>query len=116
MIFGVLIALLVAAHFNIASILLFVFFLTFVSYFGLRIRHNARRWKIETYEESTLGLLWNIFTLPIVRTGRWLSAKFSSVNVFVFALDFIIETPFKLVLQTMDSFLNFLKDKREGMY
>lgn len=31
-------------------------------------------------------------------------------------MDFIIETPFKVLLNVFDSFLSFLKDKKEEMY
>jgi hypothetical protein len=114
--FGLIVSMLVALHFNMVSIILFVFFLTLVSYFGLRIRHAANKWRVELGNENVIALLWNLFTLPIVRLGGWLSIKFSSVNVFVFILDFIIETPFKLVLSVSDSFITFLKEKREDIY
>jgi hypothetical protein len=114
--FGLIISALIAMHFNVVSIILFLFFLTLVSYFGFRIRHAANKWRIEHGNENVIALLWNLFTLPIVRAGEWLSIKFSSVNVFVFILDFIIETPFKLVLSVSDSFITFLKEKKEDIY
>ncbi|MDD5050513.1 MAG: hypothetical protein PHV93_02095 [Candidatus Pacebacteria bacterium] len=114
--FGIILWILISLGFNFVSILLFLLFLTFVSYFGLRIRYNAERWRIRDEEEGTIALLWNLFTLPIVRIGRWLSVKFASINVFVFVLDFLIEVPFKLVLATSDGFLSFLKEKRDETY
>ncbi len=111
--FGFIYFTLAKFNFSIVSIGLFLFFLTLVSYFGLRIRYNAKAWKIETGEERILYLLWNFFTLPIIDTGRWLSTKFAAVNVFVWILDFIIETPFKLVLEITDAFVSFLKEKKE---
>lgn len=114
--FGLILWLLNTLHFNIVSILLFLFFLTLVSYFGFRIHHNAKKWRLEVENDSFLGLLWSFFTIPIVRTGRWLSGKFSTVNIFVFLMDFIIETPFKLILGTFNSFISFVKDKREDPY
>jgi len=111
--FSILLSVLDALEFNPVSMLLFLFFLTLVSYFGLRIRYNAKRFMVEQGDESTLSLLWNIFTLPIVRAGRYLSTKFAAVNIFVFILDFIIETPFKLILKFSDAFLFYLKEKRE---
>lgn len=114
--FGAIIRILVWLHFSVVSIALFLFFLALVSYFGLRIRHNAGRWKVSTPNENTASLLWNFFTIPIIHTGRWLSQKFAAVNVFVFVMDFIIETPFKIILGTFDSFLSFLKEKEEDMY
>jgi hypothetical protein len=114
--FGILLAVLLLIHFNALSIVLFLFFLTLVSYFGLRIRYNAQKWVVTVEDERALTLLWNFLTLPIVRTGRWLSRTFSSINVFVFTFDFVIETPFKLILGTLDSFVSFLKEKKENPY
>ncbi len=114
--FGIILWVLLFLKFNVMSIFLFLLFLTFVSSFGLRIRYTAERWRIRNEEEGTLSLLWNLFTLPIVKMGRWLSLKFASVNVFVFVMDFLIEVPFKLVLATSDGFLSFLKEKRDETY
>ena len=114
--FGIILWALNKLHFNVVSIILFILFLTLVSYLGLRIRRKAQKWNVIRDDESILGLLWNFFTIPIVRTGRWLNARFSTVNVFVFLLDFVIETPFKLLLGTFDSFVSFLKERREDMY
>jgi hypothetical protein len=114
--FGFILWILNKLHFNIVSIVLFLFFLTLVSYFGFRIHHNAKKWRLETENENFLSLLWIFFTVPIVRTGRWLSRKFSKVNIFVFFMDFILETPFKLILGTFNSFISFLKNQREDPY
>lgn len=114
--FGVILSVLNVLHFNVVSILLFLFFLALVSYFGFRVRHNAKKWRLDVENSDFLSLLWNFFTLPIVRAGRWLSRKFDSVNVFVFIMDFIIEMPFKFILGTFNSFIQFLKDKRQDPY
>lgn len=114
--FGLILWVLNSLHFNVVSVILFLFFLTLVSYFGYRIHYNAKKWRLETENENFLGLLWNFFTVPIVRTGRWFSRKFSKVNIFVFLMDFILETPFKFILGTFNSFISFLKDKRDDPY
>jgi hypothetical protein len=103
-------------HFNVAGMFFFVFFLTFVSYFGLRIRYIARRWIVHTGKEGFLSFLWDLFTLPIISLGRWLSLKFQSINIFVFIMDFIIEAPFKVVLQAIDTFALFIKEKKDEIY
>ena len=114
--FGIIITVLRILDFNIVSMIMFLFFLTLVSYFGIRIRRNAKDWKVHSDEESATSILWNALTFPIVRAGRWLSETFSSINVFIFIMDFLVEAPFKLILQTLDAFLSFLKEKREEMY
>ncbi len=111
--FGVVVYALHAFVLNIVSIALFMFFLALVSYFGLRIRYNAKRWQIVAGEEGALAFLWNLFTLPIVEVGRWLSIKFQAINIFVFIMDFIIENPYKLILKVSDAFVSFVKERRE---
>ncbi len=114
--FGIIVWILLALNFNVVSILLFLLFLTFVSYFGLRIRYTAENWRVREEEENSIKMLWNLFTLPIIRMGRWLSIKFQAINVFVFVMDYILEVPFKLILATFDGFLSFLREKREETY
>ena len=111
-VFGGLIGVLKLFAFNPVSITLFVFFLALVSYFAFRIRYRARRWKI-VREQGTLAIIVGVLAVPIVRTGGYLSRTFSSINVFVLILDFIIETPFKRLLNFSNQFLLYLRDKGE---
>ncbi len=114
--FGIILAGLIAIDFNIASIILFFVFLTLVSYFGLRIRGSARRWEPVREKPGTFGMVWNLFTFPIVNTGRWFSVRFSTVNVFVLFLDFLVEVPFKAFLGIFDASLSFIKEHRVDTY
>ncbi|MFA6158635.1 MAG: hypothetical protein WC763_03365 [Candidatus Paceibacterota bacterium] len=114
--FGVIVWALASLGFNPVGILLFLLFLALVSYFGLRIRYNAQRWRFAVAEDRVLFLIWSFLTLPVIRAGRWLTEKFSTVNIFVFVLDVIIEAPFKLALKLSDLFILFLKDKKEETY
>lgn len=114
--FGAVIYALIGLKFNFMSISLFIFFLTLVAYFGLRIRYVSKNWAINPDKERTLYFLGNILIMPIVDVGRWLSERFDSINLLVFVMDIVIETPFKLLLGVFDSFISFLKEKKEGMY
>jgi hypothetical protein len=114
--FGSILWLLNKLGFNLMGIAFFIFFLTFVSYFGLRIRYLARRWVIQTESQGFWSFVWDMLTLPIISLGRWLTEKFASINIFVFILDFIIEAPFKLVLRAIDTFALFIKEKKDEIY
>ncbi len=111
-VFGGVVGLLQLLAFNPVSITLFLFFLALVSYFAFRIRYRARRWKVVT-EQGTLAIIIGVLAVPIVRTGGYLSRTFSSINVFVMILDFIIETPFKRLLHFSNQFLVYLREKGE---
>ena len=107
-VFGSILAVLQALEFNIVSMFLFYVFFVFVSYFAFRIRYNANRWKV--LSDGTFAAMINLLAVPVVRTGHWLSRKFSTVNIFVFILDFIIETPFRRVLSFWNQFVLYLRD------
>ena len=113
---SVILSVLNTLKFNWVGVLLFLFFLSLVSYFGLRIRHQAQRLKIQTGNESSLAVLWNIFTLPIINLGQWMTRSFSAINIFVFTMDFLIEAPFKFILGFSDSFISYIKDKKDETF
>ncbi len=106
--FGCILAILQFLSFNIVGMVLFYLFFVLVSYFAFRIRYHANRWKV--LSDDALASLGNLVAIPIVRTGHWMSRKFSTVNIFVFIMDFIIETPFKRLLGFWHQFILYLKD------
>ncbi len=114
-VFGAIVTALQFLQFSIVGTLLFLFFLALVSYFAYRIRSNARRWRISGMD-STAALVANMLAVPIIRAGRWLSRTFSSVNIFVMILDFLIETPFRLILNFSHQFILYLKEKADEIY
>lgn len=102
-------------NFSILSILLFLAFLSIVSFFGVRIRNSARELVILKKRENILGELFDFLTLPFIRMGRWLSLNFSKVNIFVFIFDFLFEAPLKIILQSIEEWLAFFKEKKEDL-
>lgn len=111
-VFGGLIGILELLAFNPVSVVLFLFFLALVSYFAFRIRYRAHRWRV-VRDQGTFSIIIGVLAVPIVRTGGWLSRTFSSINVFVLILDFLIETPFKRLLHFSNQFLIYLREKGE---
>ncbi|MDP2629937.1 MAG: hypothetical protein Q8P56_00860, partial [Candidatus Uhrbacteria bacterium] len=107
-VFGAILAILQSLEFNVVSMALFYIFFFFVSYFTFRIRYNANRWKV--LGDGTFPAMVNLLAVPVVRTGHWLSRKFSTVNIFVFILDFIIETPFRHMLSFWNQFVRYLRE------
>lgn len=111
--FGLIVWALHKLSFNWLSGALFVFFLTLVSFFGFRLRNFANQFSVMPRKENLSNLLIDFFTLPIISVGRFLSLNFAKVNIFLYILDFAIETPFKALVETLDKALGFIRDKRE---
>ncbi len=103
-------------EFSIMSIGLFLVFLSIVSFFGVRIRNSARELYVLKKRDNIFGEIFDFATLPFIRLGRFLSLNFSKINIFVFILDFLIEAPLKIILQAIEEWLSFFKEKKEDLY
>lgn len=111
--FGLVIYILDKIHFTFVSILIFLFFLTLVSFFSLRIRKVAREMYIIEKRESIFSFIIDFFYVPIIEVGKWLNEKFSRINFFVFILDFIIEAPFKIFVDIAEEWTKYVKERKE---
>jgi len=102
-------------RFGPLSIVLFIFFLALVSFFGLRIRRPVRDLFVIDKKENVLLLLLDFFFTPFIYLGNWMSEKFSQINVFAMFLDFIIESPFKLIVATTEDLTDFVREKKDDL-
>lgn len=116
LVFGGVIYILHRLNFNIISGAIFLFFLTAVSFFAIRIRAMAKELKVVDNKEDLLSFLINFFSLPIVAVGRWMSTKFRKINLFAFIMDYIIEAPFKMTILALEDWIGFMKEKKEEVY
>jgi len=103
-----------AIGYNFASYIIFLFFLSVVSYFGYTIASSASEYKVRNVNEGGFfTFLADTISLPVIRMGRKLSEGVSKINLFVFILDFIIESPFKLLVEFLEQWLSYVREKRE---
>lgn len=111
--FGAVVWILDKIHFSFISTTIFLFFLALVSFFSNRIRKNAKELIILEPRESLFSFVADFFYVPIVSAGKWLSDKFSQVNVFVFILDFIIEAPFKIFVSITEEWTKYVRERKD---
>ena len=113
--FGLVVWVLTKIHFTWVSILIFLFFLVFVAFFSLRIRRGVRQLIVVDERENLVNFVIDFFFIPIAMVGKWLSGKFSKINVFVFILDFIIEAPFKVIVDIAEQWTRYARERREDI-
>lgn len=99
--------------FNFVSITIFLFFLALVSFFSIRIRKGTKELIIVEQKEHIFNLFSDFFYTPVVAVGKWLSEKFSRINIFVFILDFIIEAPFKVFVEVAEEWTKYVKERKD---
>jgi hypothetical protein len=113
--FGAIVFVLNKLGFNFVSTVIFLFFLVFVSFFSLLIRRNVRRLVVVEQKESLFNFLLDFFFIPVAVVGKWLSNKFSKINVFMFVMDFIIEAPFKVLVGIAEQWTKYVKERKEDI-
>lgn len=113
--FGIgLIYLLNLLHFNFVSQIIFLFFLSVVSFFGFRVREISNDYLLaESNRDSFFETLLDYIFLPVIKSGQWLSSQVAKINILSFIFDFIIEAPLKTFLEIFEQWLHFVRVKKE---
>jgi len=112
--FGIIIYILSALRFSFVSQAFFIFFFAIITFLSYRINQAAN---IYTVREKA-GLLTpfvDFFFMPVARVGRYLADGIRQINVFIFVLDMIIETPLKGIIAFFEQWFSFLHSKREDL-
>jgi hypothetical protein len=112
-IFGLLAYLLLLLNFTLIGIGIFFIFLSLVLLFTFRVNYSANQLKVESEHESALGYLFNYLTLPFLNVGFYLSKGLAKINFFTVILDFIIEAPFKTIIEIFEEWTSFMREKKE---
>ncbi len=100
--------------FSFISQIIFLFFLSVVSFFAFRVREISKEYQLhDSYNESFFETLMDYIFLPIIKIGQLLSNQISKINILSFIFDFIIEAPLKTFLEILEDWLHFVRVKKE---
>ncbi len=101
--------------FNAADALIFILFLSLVSFFAIRLRRTANELAAVEQKEHLITVMVEFFFFPIIEIGKWISKGVSSLNVTAFIFDFLIETPFKTLIQVLEEWFNFIRERKQNL-
>lgn len=113
--FGAIVSLLLRFDFSIVGILLFLIFLSVVSFFGFRLREQAHELIVTKGQEQFVIFIAVLFFLPILSAGRWIAQQSSKINLFLYFFDLFIEAPLQAFLEFFDKFTGFVREKKEDV-
>ena len=102
-------------NFTWVSIMIFLFFLAFVSFFSVIVTKGVKELMVVERKENLLTFLIDLFYMPIILIGRWLSSNVSKINIFIFIFDFIIEAPFKILVEIAEDWTKYVRERRDRM-
>lgn len=110
--FGLINIALSALQFNIASKIIFVFFVALVSFFAYRIRHSAKEYEMID-RQGMLEPFMDFFLMPVLHAGQLLSKEIAKINIFIFFFDFILEAPLKTIFEVVEEWIRFIRAKKD---
>ncbi len=99
-------------HFNILSEAVFVFFISVVGFFAYRLKQLANMYRLAE-KPGVLQPITDFFFMPILSLGKFFSEGVSKINFFIVIFDFIIEAPFKLIIEVIEEWISFVRQKKE---
>lgn len=99
-------------NFNLISQVIFIFFVSVVTFFSYRIRQVTRELSLAE-KESIFTPVIDFFFMPILSLGKYFSQEIARLNFFIFIFDFIIEAPFKLLFEVVEEWISFVRKRKE---
>jgi len=102
-------------NFNWVSTVIFLFFLAFVSFFSIIVTRGVKELLVIEKKENLFSFLLDLFYMPIIMAGKWLSNNMSRVNIFIFIFDFIIEAPFKVLVEIAEDWTKYVKERKDNV-
>ncbi len=103
-------------EFGILSIIIFLIFISLISFAGVRIRERSKELDIIEEKETIFTFFFDLFALPIIRVGKWLSGQWAKYNVIVVFMNFLIDMPFQVFVEFLEQWRYFLKEKKEEIH
>jgi len=114
--FGLIIWGLDELNFGILSIIIFLIFISLISFAGVKLKERSRELEVIQKKESILMAFIDLFSLPVIRVGKWLSSQWARYNVIIIAINFLIDMPFQSFVEFLEQWRAFLKEKKEEIH
>lgn len=113
--FGLIILILYQFNYPPLSYVLLIMFTSLIAYTGLKIRQRSRELDITERRGSVLNIFIDPFAIPIVRLGKWISARWEKINIVGVLFIFLIDTPFLVFVEFLEQWRYFIKEKKEDI-
>lgn len=98
--------------FNIISKAIFVFFISVVTFFGYRIRQIAKEYTLSV-QQGIFSPFVDALILPVLSVGKVLSNELAKLNILMYFFDVLIEAPFKLIVEVVEEWISYAKQRKE---
>lgn len=106
---------LVGLGFELLHLVIFFVFLSTASFLGFRLSTMIRELEVVDTNQGGVTVVRDFLYMPFVVVGRWISEKYSKMNVVTTFLDMVIELPLKTVLRLVRQWSAFINTKKDEL-
>ena len=103
-------------HFSVLSVVIFLLFVSMISFAGVKIRQRAKELVVEKEKDTFFNSLIDLFSLPIIQVGCWLSNQWTKYNAVAVIFNSLLDMPFQLFVEFLEQWRFFLKEKKEKIH
>ncbi len=115
LVFGGVAWFLASLEFSLVHLLIFFVFLSTASFLGFRLSTMIRELEVVDTDQGGVIVVRDFLYMPFVVVGRWISEKYSKVNIVATFLDMVIELPLKTVLRLVRQWSAFISSKKDEL-
>lgn len=103
-------------NFSPVSIFIFLMFVSLISFAGVKIRQRAKELVVEREKETIFHTFLDLFSLPIIQVGRWLSSQWTKYNAVAVLFNSLLDMPFQVFVEFLEQWRLFLREKKEKIH
>lgn len=102
-------------HLPITSVIFDTFTIALTFFAAVLIRNKAKELSVDD-RSSVWEFLLDMISVPIARVGSFLAAKWKEYNIIAILFTFLIETPMVVVFDFIESWSQYLKERRSELH
>lgn len=103
------------ARIPLTSLIIDTLIVSMVVFTGLNIRQRAKELTIDE-NRGFWQFLLDILSIPVAKLGQWLSNKWREYNIVSVFLTVLIDVPFSSFVEFIESWSNFLREKKAELH
>jgi hypothetical protein len=103
-------------NFSWPSKIVFVIFLSLITFAGTKIKERAKELSVEEEKGGFFGFIIDWFSLPFIQVGKWLSGQWTKYNTVLVFLTTLVDLPFQVLIEFLEQWRYFVKEKKEEIH
>jgi hypothetical protein len=107
---------LIKIKFPPTSIIIFILFISLISFAGIKIRQRIKEIEIIERKESFFYFFIDLFAVPVTHFGKWLSNRWKKINIISKFFTMLIDMPFQVFVKFLEQWRYFLKERKEEIH